>query len=439
MTSEVAVMNKEAIALAADSAVTFQKGRGQKIFTSASKIFTMSKYQPVGVMIYGDAELMGVPWETLIKIYREKLGKKGFKTLRDYASNFFSFLSEQEQIFSDEHEERFVKASINGYFGAIKKEINHSVEEVITLEGKISETKIKRLVSKIIQEHFEIWNNVEFPPTAPPDFTCIFKSRYADTIGEAEKTIFQDLPVGKSSSSILAEIAAQLFVKYPAWLDAPNLAGIVIAGFGTEEVFPVLDSFWVEGRVANYVKHRRNEVASGEISVSTNATVFPFAQSEMVSAFMEGVDPAYQEQIDKFMRLICDSYPRLLMDSIPDLNEDVKEDLVNRLESLGKDFFEEAQQELSSHRQKNYISPVMGVVQGLPKDELAAMAESLINLTSFKRRVSLEDETVGGPIDVAVISKGDGFIWIKRKHYFEIERNPQFLANYYKEVQTNDK
>ena len=61
------------------------------------------------------------------------------------------------------------------------------------------------------------------------------------------------------------------------------------------------------------------------------------------------------------------------------------------------------------------------------------MAEALVNLTSFKRKVSEEAETVGGPIDVAVISKGDGFIWVKRKHYFTRELNPQFFANYYRE------
>jgi hypothetical protein len=39
-------------------------------------------------------------------------------------------------------------------------------------------------------------------------------------------------------------------------------------------------------------------------------------------------------------------------------------------------------------------------------------------------------ETVAGPIDVAVISKGDGFIWIKRKHYFSPELNPHFQGLY---------
>jgi hypothetical protein len=88
---------------------------------------------------------------------------------------------------------------------------------------------------------------------------------------------------------------------------------------------------------------------------------------------------------------------------------------------------------LSKVRFEKFIGPVISVVSMLPKDELAAMAESLVNLTSFKRKVTLESETVGGPIDVAVISKGDGFVWIKRKHYFLPELNPQFIQNYFKE------
>ena len=88
---------------------------------------------------------------------------------------------------------------------------------------------------------------------------------------------------------------------------------------------------------------------------------------------------------------------------------------------------------LDSIKTEKYIDPIMTVVGMLPKDELAAMAESLVNLTSFKKKVTMQEETVGGPIDVAVISKGEGFIWIKRKHYFKPELNPQFFANYYRE------
>ena len=52
-------VNKTAVALAADSAVTITNPKGQKIYNSMNKLFTLSKYHPVGVMIYGNGHLMG--------------------------------------------------------------------------------------------------------------------------------------------------------------------------------------------------------------------------------------------------------------------------------------------------------------------------------------------------------------------------------------------
>lgn len=63
----------------------------------------------------------------------------------------------------------------------------------------------------------------------------------------------------------------------------------------------------------------------------------------------------------------------------------------------------------------------------LSKEDIAELAEALVHLTQLKLKVSPEPETVGGPIDVAVISKGDGLIWIKRKHYFEPDLNPRYF------------
>lgn len=68
------------------------------------------------------------------------------------------------------------------------------------------------------------------------------------------------------------------------------------------------------------------------------------------------------------------------------------------------------------------------MIEFLPKQDLAYMAESLVNLTAFKRKVSNDNETVGGAIDVAIISKGDGFIWVKRKHYFDKNLNHHYFT-----------
>lgn len=79
-----------------------------------------------------------------------------------------------------------------------------------------------------------------------------------------------------------------------------------------------------------------------------------------------------------------------------------------------------------------YAKPLIDTVALLDKEDMANMAESFISLTSLVRRMQPGEETVGGPVDVAVISKGDGFVWINRKHYFKPEFNASFLCNYFK-------
>ena len=86
MTAEVAIMNRAAVAMAADSAVTIQCGPKEsstipKIYTTVNKLFVLSKYYPVGIMIYGSADILGRPWESILKIYRKQLSNKLFSSL----------------------------------------------------------------------------------------------------------------------------------------------------------------------------------------------------------------------------------------------------------------------------------------------------------------------------------------------------------------------
>jgi hypothetical protein len=119
MTAEIAIMNKEAIALAADSAVTMSEERGQKIFTSANKLFALSKYYPVGIMFYGRASLMGVPWETIVKIYRNKLGERKSDTLKDYAHSFIAFLDNGNPLFPENQQKKYIYRNTVIYFAII--------------------------------------------------------------------------------------------------------------------------------------------------------------------------------------------------------------------------------------------------------------------------------------------------------------------------------
>lgn len=82
---------------------------------------------------------------------------------------------------------------------------------------------------------------------------------------------------------------------------------------------------------------------------------------------------------------------------------------------------------IDDYIQSNYIDKLLTTVAYLSKDDLADMAESLVRMTCLKRHVTTDAESVGGPVDVAVISKGDGFVWIKRKHYFDANLNYDYF------------
>lgn len=434
MTAEIAIMNKEAVALATDSAVTTVQERGQKIFTSANKLFTLSKYCPVGIMIYGNANLLDVPWETIIKIYRRKLGSNNFNTLKEYADNFISFLDGNNMLFTDKQQEEYLFRSTLSYFAFLRKDIGKKVESIINDQKKILEDQVKIIITNVIQDHFDKIEKQEKLPSIPEDHTKTIINKYEPIIKKAIETIFEQLPISTENMNLLVDIGAKLFSKiiFPS-----DISGIVIAGFGEGDIFPHLKSFDIDGLINNKLKYV--EKISGDVTVQNRATIIPFAQREMVNTFMEGTDPSLQTFIQGYLTEIFEKYPDIIIGNIEKLNDDEKKTLKEKLKKESKNILNNMEKDLSKIKRQNYIAPIIDVVAMLPKDELAAMAESLVNLTLFKRRVSMDAETVAGPIDVALISKGDGFIWIKRKHYFEQELNPQFFNNYYREVSDEKK
>ena len=73
MTAEIVIMNAQAVALAADSAVTARKGGDQKIFSSANKLYALSKNHSIGVMVYGNSNFMHIPSETVENVFGDKV------------------------------------------------------------------------------------------------------------------------------------------------------------------------------------------------------------------------------------------------------------------------------------------------------------------------------------------------------------------------------
>jgi hypothetical protein len=207
-----------------------------------------------------------------------------------------------------------------------------------------------------------------------------------------------------------------------------SYTGLIFVGYGEDEIYPSLIplniSLVIQSRLRFFVDSHNDITISDE----NNGAIRPFAQTDVIDTILSGIDPKldeiYHNSFGKFLFDYNQYIISLLGDQNPLLTQQIKALNIQKL-LIG---LSAKNQEI---KKAKYVSPLMNTVGNLSKEDLAEMAESLIYLTYLKRRMTNSEESVGGPVDVAIISKGDGFIWIKRKLYFKPELNQHFFSNYF--------
>lgn len=425
MTAEVAIANASAVALAADSAVTISD---QKIYNSALKLFSLSKIAPVGVMIYGNADLMDVPWEILIKNYRKELGGTTHQTLEEYAKDFIDYLNDNPAVFSAESQKRWMLGNVAAYFRLIRDEFFQELHPILEEKGQIAASEVQEALSKVVGVHHSRLRDEKFTDGMSDDFADKLRGTYLKDYKKVREMVFEKVRVSGALASKLYDIATFIHTRQ---VFSTGVSGLVIAGYGEDEIYPSVITFDVEGVIEDKLKYRRNEDKCHRIAAGGECRIIAFAQDDMVAAFMNGINP----QVLFFL----ESYLGKAFSRLPDLldNATITEIELKRFRTETGKLLQEFFDEFSKHLSEEQSHPVLRMVTALPKDELAAMAEALVNLTAFKRRITESMETVGGPIDVAVISKGDGLVWVKRKHYFPADLNQHFFANYFRGVKND--
>jgi hypothetical protein len=429
MTAQIAIMNKNAVALATDSAVTTRNSQGVKVHNSANKLFTLSKYHPVGIMIYSSADFMGYPWETLIKVFRRWLGKRSFATVDEYAKSFFEFLVGQNAIFTAQRQTDWLRGQAFRILSILNERFSVVVRAHIDQHGAIDDETVQTLFQNTLGEFEAVLLAKEilsvYGDAVDRDhFTTISSEVFDSVIAE----VFQALPI----QPFLPRL--KLLINHRFLSDtALDYSGLVFAGFGESEMLPVVASFWVDGVFGGLIRHGAYPTLSANLNEDSGSWIIPFAQSDTVMRFLRGVDPVYKRESLAHVQSLVSGVVQHVNDSNANRYA-TAEDRLQAEEALRNVTSEQStilNERLDRLERERFVSPVIDVIDSLPKDDLAAIAESFVNLTSFQRKILREVETVGGPIDAAVISKGDGFVWIKRKHYFDKDLNPAFFANYY--------
>lgn len=420
MTAIVGILNKHAAAMAADSAVTID---GQKVFNSANKLFALSKFKPVAIAFYNNMNLVNCPWEVVTKEYRHHLGANGFDTLREYVADFFNFLKAKNYFCSEKDQKEFLSWQFNGYIKG--------------LLDKMDKTNLKAAFEdKVRNDEANIYHKL-------PTMACYngmtvddFKRITADELDSCLAFVKANYGID-FDLNVLALHLYSYFIKDQL---LANVTGIVFCGYGDKEIYPSIynyETYVVIDHQLSIYPHDERSCEIGKPALvnpantkPTTAVIETYAQADVMDTIIHGVAPSVR---DIYMRNLAVPLEGVLKDiskkvGDPGVTKTVDDFIKKDLKTYVNDYLKEC----TIAAQNEYAQPFLNSITSLEKEDLADFAESMIKLTSIKRKVSPSLATVDGPIDVMVVSKAEGVIWIKRKHYFTSDLNHSFFDNYYK-------
>lgn len=421
MTAIVGTLNKRGIAIAADSAATYSTSAMNKITNNANKIFELSKKHPVGIAIYNNLDFHGIPWEVIFKTYRDvHLRERSFPMLKEYAEDFWTYL----------HSFVLTKVSIEDQKAQIAY-LAHQLKEESIATAK-DNLKLKKLdfdstslFSEIIQFLTKLSEDYKLH-SRTSEFNSYEISQFQDYASEVIVSILSDLTQDSACPKTFREtFLSTLFSIITAdTIVYLSQTGLVFWGYGEEELFPSYYHYEVSLAFDNKIKYV--ELSNYEVSNQKNACVAPFAQTDVANTVVRGIDQKLRDTINNNLQNAFNDFRNNIVDVL--FKASAPETLLDALRNI--DISNQTTPFISflnEYIQKNYIDKLLNTVAFLSKEDLADMAESLVRMTCLKRHITTDEESVGGPVDVAVITKGDGFIWIKRKHYFDRELNPHYF------------
>ena len=425
MSAGICIMNKNAIALAADSAVTI--GQHLAIHNSANKLFALSKIAPVGVIIYSNAELMEIPMELIIKQYKSELKNKVFPNLSDYVTDFLGFLVSEASLFHfPANENSYVKSVYTDLLSGLNGDYQLSIQRKINeVQRDLTEQELKEIQIEAVKATLLF---VDQLPAIPDLELCNYiRTIYNDEIKQYISAQFPWIV-----EPLFSELVEKTCLVFDKNFMRNGYVGLAFAGYGENNIFPQMLHLHISGIANNMVRYATVENIS--ISEEQMSTITPLAQTDVMQTFLFGINDSFINDIAKELPNQIQIGVNGIADSF--FAENKKQSVQQELSRITSNIIEQIVQKA----QQQYLLPITQSVATLPIEELALLAESMINITSLRRKVALDNNigTVGGPIDVAIISKCDGFIWLKRKHYFDRAYNPQYFYSHYMLSESED-
>lgn len=409
MTLIVWVWNKDALAFASDSIWSVQHEKGMKWYI-VNKLFELSEINPIWIAIAWSSDFKWLSLELIIKEFRKSFKNKSYKTLESCLDSFLKYMWNSWYI-KWISGNKFIEISTILFMKYMEIERDKITEMIIpniksntTQEELIQmlSTEINKFLHNFYNKISQDWKILSWLEDISEEEIMCFVNGLPDNIlwwiyckkNSDNWCVFKDI--------ITKLIKLNTFHKeVRKWW----YSELIFFWFWENDYYPKVMSIELYNKINNTTIYYPNPMV--EIKWWF---IKPYAQWEDVDSTIWW--------ISKNMEIrICNELQEKLTKNIE--KNIITKDQADMMYNLLKDTLEEK-------REKNYWD-LESAARFLSKAELWKIAENFVWIWSMKKRINMDNETIWWPIDVAIVTKFDWFIWIKRKYYFDEKLNYHYF------------
>jgi len=423
VTAQVTLLNGLGVAVASDSAVTF----GGKVLNSSEKIFDLPAPHKLAVLTSGRADFMGYPWEVLLSAWSQTLDRP-LVSLVDYRESLYRFVRTvlpNSETLADQ-ERSYLRSSYWGPRGVVE-----------AVRGALGDILIPFYESVLTPEALAVFmSNDNWDPDFRAEMTAFLneeivaavrermlsraeerRSVYEPAIGikESLARVWIDkywVEISRTPSNDLEswpeipgldDMVSQLWSTFVVHADYEGETGLHLLGFGASDLFPSGAGVFMHG-VVDGTLIRRFE---GESPSQSAPRAFFFGQSDAIRNITSGED-----------NLLINTAVRTSKATLSDIYDRISEVMVDELEST-REYIKQSletgnlEDEMRRAGDEERRQPFYRAIEMAPIVDLAEFAAQLVGVQAASAAMTQDNPSVGGPVDVAIITHRGGFEWIR--------------------------
>ncbi len=202
MTAEIAILNKSAVVLAADSAVTIGSGGNAKIFNTANKIFEISDDNPIALMVFNRLDFMDLPIEVLAKEYRRVRSGSSFSTVSACKQDFLRFLSSEVAISDRDRKNNFATVCFDT-MGQISVRFQEALDDHIRQTRKVLVSKFNGILKSVVESEIAM---LESLPKADGFGKVGLSDEYKNIVNSFHSRFFPTMQVNQICTKLLHKL-----------------------------------------------------------------------------------------------------------------------------------------------------------------------------------------------------------------------------------------